>query len=695
MTHRPALLALVATLAAAVAVARSDTPDSGVVERAERRLAQIDVSVTGPPESIVGLTAADFDVVVAGEPIAEIVVDEVCDPSAFADDDEAGRTARDERTTAAPAPAPATAGATLSPTYLFYFDQHHLTPLGRQNSIEYARDLVGRLITGGEDGPRAVIVSAGERLTTFAQPTRDPGVLLDALDRLEHDRRQWDPYPYQEDLRIQEIVKSIDDQDPEEVTVALARRHQREEAWHTDKALRLFSFVLGRLAVADPPKIALYFADTMRREPGAHYTSFVGGRASEFGTAGNSLRAMELSAFGSTGPFDRLLETAAAHGVRVYPVEGRGLTTISSTVRSQRPGSGSPVANRRGMVDAEDSLTALALETGGRAFLNGVPAKKMAAAIRRDLGCMYLISFDAADLKRDVALPVRVRVGRDDVEVQSRGQLVIQSEERRSLSKLMAAYAGGADDDETNRLHAVVMPGTFEDGAYRGLSQIVLPPSPVPRPTWEVGVVVVSDGRVLDETTRSVSVSAPGVPIVVERMVDFRPGPYELIAVARETASGRVVSARIEDEWPKSLDRSIFLGPFATVQPRRAAFVRGDDVEDQGALGAGPGRAVRPDLPTALLGLVCRGSSRATTVLVERSLVGVRTVDFDPLEIDLASDRCVQIRDLIPADTMTAGAFSYDVRASSGGRELAAASFPFYALESGTDAGEPAAGTGS
>ena len=37
----------------------------------------------------------------------------------------------------------------------------------------------------------------------------------------------------------------------------------------------------------------------------------------------------------------------------------------------------------------------------------------------------------------------------------------------------------------------------------------------------------------LDESAQTVSVSAAGVPIVVEQMLDFEPGPFELIAVAQ------------------------------------------------------------------------------------------------------------------------------------------------------------------
>ena len=65
---------------------------------------------------------------------------------------------------------------------------------------------------------------------------------------------------------------------------------------------------------------------------------------------------------------------------------------------------------------------------------------------------------------------------------------------------------------------------------------------------------------------------------------------------------------------------------------------------------------------------------------VERRLVGETTAEFEPNELDLGEDRCVQIRDLVFERTMTEGAFSYQVRVLRGDEELASGQLDFHAI---------------
>ena len=75
--------------------------DLGLVETAERRLVQVDVTVLGPASRVSALTAEDFQVVVAGREIDGITVDRLCAAG------EAAKTALDagSLTTVDPAPA--------------------------------------------------------------------------------------------------------------------------------------------------------------------------------------------------------------------------------------------------------------------------------------------------------------------------------------------------------------------------------------------------------------------------------------------------------------------------------------------------------------------------------------------------------------------------------------------------------------
>jgi VWFA-related protein len=632
---------------------------SGIVERAGRELVQLDVTVAGPAQAISGLTRDDFELVVGGRPIDEFLVDRLC----RVPDGEPVPVPQRDTATLVSAPPPA------STTYLFYFDQHLLTAAGRQNSLDTTRRLVPELI---RDGDRGMIISAGMELATVAELTDDPQVLIDALDRLEGDRRQWDPYPYQEELRIREILDALRDSDTDHA-ISLARQHQREERFHTDKALRIFGATIGRLGEVDPPKVAIYFADMMRRNAGAHYLSFFS--QSQQRNSG-ALRAAQMDSFSAATPFDRAIEEAAAHGVRVYTVQAEGLVGDSSLVRATSQNR----SNRQRVRDAQDSLVGMALESGGRGFINGVPAPKMVERILADMACVYLLSFDAGDLRRDSPLPVRVVPRPPDVEAQVRGTLVIQSESRRTTSQLLTAFASPDTMQSDLEIRGTVIPVGFEDGAYRALVQIAVPGSPVAGARWDVGASLVSSGEVREDASGRMTVSGPGVNIVFEREMHFSPGPYELIFVARESETRQVSRASLEGSWPEKDEGPVLIGPIAVIQPAEGAFFRGGDVRDGGALAVPEQGWARTDRPTALVALVCRGSSKKKTWLVERRLSGDSSADFPPAELDLADDRCAQIRDLVPSGTMTEGQFRYTVRIIDRSHEIASSTHSFTAL---------------
>ena len=646
---------------AAAADENASKPDvqprpSGLVERTGRQLVQLDVTVSGPEEVIANLTRDDFELVVGGRPIDEFLVDRLCrNPGARA---QAAATQHDVTTpeaarTAGPVPPPR-----APTTYLFYFDQHLLTAAGRQRSLDMTRRLVPELI---RDGDRGMIVSAGLELATVAKLTDDPQVLLDALDGLERDRRQWDPYPYQEELRIRDILKAIYDSDMDHA-VALARGFQREERFHTEKALRIFGATIGRLSQTDPPKVALYFADIMRRNAGEHYLSFFSQRQEHDNAA---IRAGKMDAFSASSPFDRAIEEAAAHGVRVYTVQAEGLvgesSLIASTPRNQ--------SNRQRVRDAQNSLVGMALESGGRGFINGVPASKMVQRILSDMACLYLLSFEAGDLKRDSPLPVRVVPRPRDVEAQVRGTLVIQSESRRQTSRLLTAFA--SPRHHAHRSSTFTWRRHPDRLRRRRLtarwSRSRSPARPFPARAGTSAPPSSPAGKVREDASGQITVSAASVPVVFEREMRFAPGPYELIFVASESGTKQVGQRQLgrclagEKRGPgvdrtdrrRPAGRRCLLPRRRRARRRRAGGARGE---------AGPARTGRRRLsrwsvavaPTRRPGVSSAGSA------------GDSSAAFPEMELDLKEERCAQIRDLIPTGTMTAGQFRYTVRVIDG-----------------------------
>ncbi|NIL99928.1 MAG: hypothetical protein GTN89_03010 [Acidobacteria bacterium] len=646
----------------------------GLVEQTGRRLAQLDVSVSGPDQAIADLTAADFELSVGGEFIESFIVDRACNV-----EERVVRTitepspGTDEPAMPAP-PAP-------KPTYLFYFDQHHLTAAGRQNSLDTARTIVDQLI---KDGARGMIVSAGKYIATIQPMTDDRNLMQDALDRLERDNDQWDPYAYQEDSRIEHVMREL--QQDQDISKALmtARQYQREERYRTDKALRLFEITIGRLTDLDPPKAVLYFADSMRKNAGEHYVSYFPRTA---GDPDPTISKMETDGFMANNAFDRVVEAASANEVRLYTVQGEGLLAPSMTVnRGNTRNQGAPNANNRRRFDAQDSLVGLARETGGQAFLHGAAGKKIATRIERDLSCLYLISFDVTGMPEDRSLAVNLRSKRDKVKATTRGQIVLASEGKRKTSRLLAAFTGIVPDTDAIKLEGVVIPTGFDDGKYTALVQIRAPSTPLPSSTWEIGASLVSRGKVRQDIAGRIEVDRPAIPVIFEAEMTFGPGPYQLVMVAHEQTTDRIARAEIEADWPDPDAEEVTLGPLTLLQPTEGAFLRDGALRRSGSLGRTADEFVEPGLPAAVIGLVCRKDSkraRKAGLVVSRRLVGETEAPFTDLDLSESEIRCVQLRDIIRAGTMTGGRFTYELKVvDKTDRELTTSTLEFAAVDS-------------
>ncbi len=675
--------------------------DVGLEERTGRHLVQLDVTVGGPAGIIAALDRDDFELRVGGETIGEIYVDRLC-PGAVDAKPAAARAGGE--------PAPTVPARPAQASFLFYFDQPFLTPVGRRRAIELSRELIPELL---REGGRAAIVSSGNTLTTFAELTDDADALLRALERLENDPGQWSEAAGNEVARIDEVVeameemsaaapnsrfftedltKRVGDEAPEHMprvqtsnqntdsldatnafnerwgpAIGKAREHGAEERRRSARALELFAIALGRLAGEGPPRAAVYFADRVRTQPGTHYMTLFPDGVSEI-----LIRDAEMHSLAGMNRFDRVIDVANAHGVRLYTVQAEGL--VANTVRQSR------FSPRRSsfLDESRSALVGLARETGGQAFLNDVGADRIAGSIRDDLSCLYLISFDAGRLPEDRALAVRLRVLRPGVVAHTRGRTYVASASARLNDRLTSAFSAPGSED-AGGLRGFLVPTGFQKGKYTALLQVAAAGLPGGGATWDLGASLVAGQRVREEASGRIAVDRPGVPVVLESELRFAPGPFELVAVAHETGTGQVVTARLEQSWPDPDEAPASLTPLAVMQPAAAAFVREGRVRQSGPLGRS-GSLLRTDLPTALIGLVCRGKSERGRFSLVRRLNGESEVRLDPLELDLGEERCTQFRDLIPADTLTPGSFTYAVEAVGGGRTLAATELVFVAV---------------
>jgi len=697
------LALLIATSGLAIGEEVDVSIESALTESVERSLIQLDVSVTGAAGLVSELTAEDFKLRLGPHVIPEFVVDRLC-PTPSPDgtpSEEPPSGEQPERISE----------SSSSPSYMFYFDQHHLTFAGRERSIRLARELIENLVPRG----RVTIVSAGQELRTFAGLTDDRALLHAALDRLEEDPGQVDAFASGEAQRVDEVygalelaldgtrlhlnhgsrssreaslnglTEEMEAQVLEKMPVVqafaseasavkgqrmggsvtsarlVARSLQREEWWHTDRALRRFSATLSRVASYDSPKAVIYFADTVRANAGEHLTTLISG------TADVIAKSSVTSATSYNVPaFDWIIEEASAYGIRLYTVQAEGLTNHARPSRpvhainaSYTSVGADPGAQR--FTDTESSLRAFASETGGRAFLGATPVEKMVDGIEADLSCLYVLSFDPGGLPEDRMLRVKLEPQRSGVSFRSRAQLVVRSESARLTSRLLAAFAAPDDVKGDRALRGVVIPTGFVKGQYTALVQVTTPASMIVDPDWDIGLSVRTGHTEPQEASGRIALKGEDATVVFEALVQLRPGPWEITAVAHDARSDEIVTVQIAGEWPDPDVESELAGPIALLQPTRAAFLRDGALRRQGPLAIDQDEAVLADLPAALVGVVCRGSDESGAWAVERRLVGEGAVEFPEMKVT-AEEKCAVISDLIPAGTMTAGVFRYEVR---------------------------------
>jgi VWFA-related protein len=557
-------------------------------------------------------------------------------------------------------------------TDIFFFDNGHLTLGGRQRSIDTARELIPKLVVSGA---QATLVSNAASLETVVPLTTDAQALLQGLARMENDRtlRFWEPYSALEENRVEEVAAAAKE-DPEGA-VGLARSYQLEERWRQERDLRRLTMILGRFAEMDPPKAVLYFADTMRANAGEHYFSFFSDAVRDrYG------RGADNESLTGALSFDRVIDEASAFGIRFYAVEGQGLTapSLMAGMRNTTRTSSRPVNSSR-LRDAQNTLAGLALETGGRAFVNAVPATKIAERVLSDLSCLYLVSFDPRGLREDAPLRVTVTVANRKVKVQTRGRLVVQSENARLTSRLLATFAAPDIQKGDVPMRVGIIPAGFAKGRYKARVQLAIPGTPVVGATWDLGVSLVSRGEVREDASAQIRTAAPNTPAVFEAEMTFGPGPYELVAVARDATADQTANLRLEGDFPDPDAALAMVGPIAVVQRVNGAFVRGGTAKTSGNLASGESDPLRTDVPTAVVSLVCRAKDQKGALTVERSLVGDTTVDFPSQTLDLGEERCGQILDVIPEGTLGEGKFRFVVRVLGKDGEIAKSERAFVA----------------
>jgi VWFA-related protein len=690
--------------------------ETSIVEQAERRLMQIDVTVRGPKATLAELTERDFRLTVGRDNIDEFVLDQVC----IGDGIEGFDLSDPEVKVAVP-----------KLRTLLYFDQTHLTSRGRRRSIELAQELIPRLLASGLS--EAMIVSASRQLKLVSEWSSDADALIATLNELLDDTSQISMWANQEDLRVDRMMAAIDrvteltqvqmrdtrqelawseqrenmakgiiasqttlfggtpaadpsaafDAEQEligaqgeasldsikKMARVVARDLSREEASHTAGGLSMFSAALAHMEGYAPPKAIIYFADTMRANAGDFYIGLVQSSEDIGRLSSSQPGGVALSRGNYVSEFQQSIDLATEKGVRLYTVQGRGLTpavdarTQGGSARAIDPG-----ASRARYKDAENALVGFARETGGKSFLGAADATQIASRILDDLSCLFVLSFHALDQKEDRSTPVWIEIDKPGIELQYRPRLIALSEKARTRIRLASAFWSGDRSRESARVVAV--PTGFEKGKYTVLVQFAIPGSPIAGSDWDMGLTAVFGGTRTQATSGRVAVNQPGLPLIFEAEMRFKPGEFTITAVAENNDHGQVISTKIDGTLPNPDDEEPFVASVVMLQRANGAFVRGEATKTSGSLAHGDEHWLSPDRPVGILALVC-GNKRAGSVTAGRSLEGASEVSFDTVEHDFTEERCALLVDSIDANVLTSGRFSYAIDLNRGEETVA------------------------
>jgi len=259
------------------------------------------------------------------------------------------------------------------------------------------------------------------------------------------------------------------------------------------------------------------------------------------------------------------VNAAVRANVAIYPVDARGLQAIvpgGSARQASRSGIGAfsgrnVAAQFSDLAAQQETLTALAADTGGTAFTDTNDFGEAFARVVRDISSYYVLGFASSNPVKDGRfrrITVRVR-GRSGVRVEAREGYYAErdfahtgrADRDAQLQEQLAAQLAATD------VPLIVAAGWFRVGADRYYVPVSLavPGSAVPssdgRLTLDVAGVIRDErgfpvGRIRDTIT--VPPAAAGTlaarQVVYHTGVTLPPGRFSVKVVVRENATGRM-----------------------------------------------------------------------------------------------------------------------------------------------------------
>jgi len=538
-----AALAL-ALLAADAIVAQQQPPAPRTVFRTNTALVSVDVVVRDNSGSVVrGLTESDFEVLEDGKPqaIRSFAFEEVdkkpngARAFALLGDAESHLTGngRPAATPAAVAPAEAAAPTPMSSDELagrrlmvLLFDISSMQPEDVQRAVDGATKYVNEKMAPADLVAVASISSMLNVLTDF---TSDRATVAAALGTLTSKEGTSTPPPDASTVATDE-AESADAAATNDDATAM-------EMFNNDIRLRALKAVAETLAPIDQKKAVLYFSAGLQRS--------------------GEDNQVELRA---------AINAAVRAHVSIYPVDARGLQAIvpggdatHASGRGTQMFSGAGVAKQYSDLNAsQDTLTSLASDTGGRAFLDTNDFGEAFARVQRDMSAYYLLGYASTNLAKDGRFRrIQVKVRQPGLHVEARAGYYAdrdfahtnRTDREAQLQEQLFSAVSATD------LPVMASAGYFRLAADRYFVPlaVVVPGSAVPLPPEKdkdklaldvLGLVSDEQGRPVGRIRQTLQLPPGSVgtlashQILYQSGVTLPPGRFSLKVVVRENTSG-------------------------------------------------------------------------------------------------------------------------------------------------------------
>jgi VWFA-related protein len=515
--------------------------------RGNTQIVSVDVIVRDASGAVVkGLTAADFEILEDGKPqdIRSFAFEEISEHPKGVESAELLSGAQQQMVLDSKARTPVSASAAAAPAtpdedakaltaealagrrlIVLLFDIASMEPEDVQRAVDSATKYVDTAMTPAD---MVAVATISTRLDVLSDFSSDKTRVSAALGKLGYTEGTATPPPTASTAATDEATAADD-------TSSLDTADM--DMFNNDARLRALKALAETLAPIEQKKAILYFSAGMQR-------------------SGEDNQVELRSA----------INAAVRAHVSIYSVDTRGLQAVVPGGDATRAsGRGTALFSGRGVAQqfsqlsaSQDTLGALAADTGGRAFMDSNDFAPAFARVQRDMSAYYLLGYSTSNLSKDGRFrTIRVRVKRPDTRVEARSgyfadrdfQHTARTDRETQLQEQMFSAVSATD------LPVLVNAGYYRmaaDKYYVPLS-LAVPGSAIPIPAEKdkdklqldvLGVVMDEQGRPVGRIRQTLNLPTGSTGTLTSRQVLYSssvtlpPGRFSVKVVVRENTSG-------------------------------------------------------------------------------------------------------------------------------------------------------------